>query len=139
MNILKLFTLGVFFGILNPSLHASPPQDLSIFEKPDASDDEAPVKPKRRLRFKEDDLTSGAPPAASDRQDSSHSSDNADVKKHLRYDVICRERPGRQGKPIVKLKKGQLVSEGKRSNQWSEVSYSAKASTCWIPTSAMIN
>lgn len=114
---------SLFFSF---TLYAAPPQDLSVFDKPMTSEEiEESVGPKRRLRFKEDDVTAGEPPAGKP------------TFYQIKFDVSCRDKPGRQGKPKGKLKKGAKVKLVKVGAQWMLVSPAPKKDNCWIPNTSV--
>lgn len=107
---------------------AAPPRDLSDFSKESALEGDAPARPRpRTLKFKEDQITAGEAPARSSAQ------------RRVKFDVVCRDQPGRNGKGKVRLKAKSivLIDASKKDAAWSAVTYAPAQAACWIPKSAI--
>ncbi|HVJ66186.1 MAG TPA: hypothetical protein VM901_13090 [Bdellovibrionota bacterium] len=127
----RSLTLGVFFAAVAISF-AAPPQDLSVFESAKGEDGStAPVKAKRPARLSESQITAGdtPPPSANSARDA-----NARVVK---FDVLCRETGGRQGKAKVKLATGARVVQLGIKQNWSHVTFAPQQPPCWVPATSL--
>ncbi len=127
----KLTKLPLILSLLSISALAAPPQDLSVFEGTKEKPASA-TKPKRPVRLDEKKITVGDAPPVIARPEAP-----ASMARMVRYDVICREQPGRAGKPKVKLSRKARVMLQNPSNNWAEVSFAPGQPTCWVPATAI--
>jgi len=60
--------------------------------------------------------------------------------RELRYNVVGRDRPGRDGKGLLKLSEKQRVKFVRRSkdNRWTLIEVPATQKKAWIPSAALV-
>jgi hypothetical protein len=129
LKIAYLFLSSVFTFLT----FAAPPQDLTIFDSGKSSENEGrPSRRSRPSRIKEAQITAGETPLASLKN-----AENPVVPRMIKFDVVCRESPGRKGKAKVKLSNKSKVLEQKRSANWALIAFTPKQPPCWVPVNAL--
>ncbi len=123
----------VILSLFNTSVLASPPVDLTDFDG-------------KRNESKKAALKGGKKdPGISERQmiyvDNSEGVENIPELRVLKYNVIGRDRPGREGKAMLRLTAEQRVKwlRDSKDTRWTLVEIPNLNKKTWVPKAALVN